>query len=549
MKHALPALLALLVATIGFAESNEPQRAFAATVHPQATDAALAAMRAGGNAVDGAIAAAVTLGVVDSHNSGIGGGLFMLIRKPDGTFAAIDGREMAPAAATRDMFLRDGKGDPQLSQEGPLAAGVPGWVAALDRAATTFGKLPLSKPFLDAATLAADGFHPGRAFEPRRERMRAKLQPHPATAAMLLAPIENGKMRFPDLAATYRAIAKDGPAWFYRGPFAAQVEAWMKANRGIMTASDLANYQVKMREPLRTTYRGCEIVGFPPPSSGGVHVAQILNILESFDLRAMGEGSADFIHTVAEAMKLAFADRAHWLGDPDFAKVPRGLVDKTYAKTLAAKIDRTRTTSVPRHGDPPDAGAFEKHTTHFCVADADGWWVACTATVNTTWGSLETIPGTGVILNNEMDDFSIQPGVPNAFGLVGAEANAVEPRKRPLSSMSPTIVLKDGKPILVVGAAGGPTIITQVLLAIVRTIDFDLPPAEAIGRPRFHQQWKPDALRIERTVPESIRGELRRRGHELNVVDEIGVSQIIGTSSSGFRSAHDPRVDGKAAGF
>jgi gamma-glutamyltranspeptidase/glutathione hydrolase len=204
---------------------------------------------------------------------------------------------------------------------------------------------------------------------------------------------------------------------------------------------------------------------------------------------------------------------------------------------------------VPSHNVPPSAGFFEKHTTHFSVADSEGWWVGCTATINTTWGSLVTIPETGVLLNNEMDDFSIQPAIPNAFGLVGAEANAVEPGKRPLSSMSPTIVLKDGKPVLVVGAAGGPTIITQVLLAIVRTVDFGLPPAEAIGRPRFHQQWKPDNLRIERSVPAAVREELQRRGHQLNVVSEIGVSQAIGREGEAFTGAHDPRVSGKAAGY
>jgi gamma-glutamyltranspeptidase/glutathione hydrolase len=250
-------------------------------------------------------------------------------------------------------------------------------------------------------------------------------------------------------------------------------------------------------------------------------------------------------------MKIAFADRAWWLGDPDFAPVPRGLADKAYAKTLAAKIDRQHTVAVPTHGDPPaDPGVFGKHTTHFSVADADGWWVGCTATINTTWGSLVTIPGTGVILNDEMDDFSVQPGVPNAFGLIGAEANSVQPGKRPLSSMSPTIVLKDGKPILVVGAAGGPTIISQAVLAILRTVDFGLPPAEAIGRPRFHHQWKPDALRIEKAVPVAVREELERRGHHLEITDSIGVSQAVALGADGiFQGASDPRVSGKAGGL
>ncbi len=545
----------LLVGVIGFfliarGDAADPARSgFAATVNAYATDAALAAMKEGGNAVDGAIAAAVTLGVVDSHNSGIGGGLFMIVRAPDGTFTGIDAREMAPAAATRDMFHRNGKADPDLSQEGPLAAGIPGWLAGLEKAATQFGKLPLGRHFAKAAELARGGFKAEPGFAKRRDGMQAKLEKHPATAAILLQSIENGVLRMPDLAGTYDHLAKEGPGWFYRGDFAEKTGAWMKENGGKLTADDFRNYQVKSRELLRSTYRDYEIVGFPPPSSGGVHVGQILNILENFDLRAMGDGSPDFIHTVAEAMKLAFADRAHWLGDPDFVPVPRGLMDKGYAKTLAGKIDSARATPVSSHGTPPDLGSFSRHTTHFTVADAEGYWVACTATINTTWGSLETIPGTGVILNNEMDDFAIAPGTPNAFGLVGAEANAVAPGKRPLSSMSPTIVLRDGKPVFTVGAAGGPTIITQAVLAIVRFVDFGLTPQAALAGPRFHQQWRPDALRIEKSVPEATREELKRRGHELNVLESMGAAQAISFGTEGFQGSSDPRGHGKAAGF
>jgi gamma-glutamyltranspeptidase/glutathione hydrolase len=509
-------------------------------------------MKSGGNAVDGAIAAAVMLGVVDQHNSGIGGGLFMLIRSPDGSFAAIDGREMAPAAATRDMFLRDGKPEPKLAQEGALAPGVPGWLAALDHAAAQFGKFPLARPLKAAAKVAEEGFKPDPGFASRINEWRARLAAHPETAAMLLAPLAEGRLKLPDLAGSYRRIADQGIGWFYGGDFAQKTEAWMKANGGIMTAADLKNYQVKRREPLRSNYRGYEIVGFPPPSSGGVHVAEILNILENFDLKSMGDGSADFIHTITEAMKPAFADRAFWLGDPDFAKVPRGLIDAGYAKTLAAKIDPERATSVTSHGEPPSSGAdvFGKHTTHFSVTDSDGWCVACTATINYTWGSLVTIPGTGIILNDEMDDFSVEPGVPNVFGLIGGEANAVAPGKRPLSSMSPTVVQKDGKPVLVIGAAGGPTIITQVLLGIIGVIDFEKTPAQALAAPRFHHQWRPDAVRIESSVPEAIRAELERRGHKLNVVPAMGVTQAISRAADGsFTGAADPRVAGSAAGF
>lgn len=525
---------------------------FAATVHPLATGAALDAMKSGGNAVDGAIAAAAMLGVVDGHNSGIGGGCFLLIRKPDGSFLALDGREKAPAAATRDMFVRDGKADPNLSQEGPLAAAVPGWLAALDEAARTCGKLPLGRAFDAAAKVAEEGFRPDTGFAARVEKWRGVIEKHPATAAVLLAPPTDGKHRLSDLAASYRSIAREGPGWFYRGPFAEKTGQWMKHNGGLMTTGDLAAYQVQKRTPLRTAYRGYEIIGFPPPSSGGVHVAQILHILENFYLKGMGDGTPAFIHTVTEAMKPAFADRAHWLGDPDFTPVPRGLTDAAYARQLAAKIDRRKTTPVPTHGDPPAAGRdiFEKHTTHFSVIDSDGWAVACTATINFTWGSFVTIPGTGILLNNEMDDFSIQPGVPNVFGLIGGEANAVAPGKRPLSSMSPTMVQKHGQPILVIGAAGGPTIITQAVLGVIRIVDFALSPEEALAAPRFHHQWQPDVLRIESSIPAQTRAALEKQGHVLNVTPQIGVTQAVIRRADGtFDGAADPRAGGTAAGF
>lgn len=538
---------------IGLAGSGQAARhGHAATAHPLATQAALEAMQAGGNAVDGAVAAAAMLGVVDGHNSGIGGGCFFLIRKPDGSFLVIDGRETAPDGATREMFVREGKARPDLSQEGPLAAGVPGWLAALDEAARTCGALPLARALKSAAKVAEEGFVPDAGFAGRVERWRPVIRKYPATAAILLAPLQDGKLRQPDLANTYRQIAVQGTDWFYRGLFAEKTARWMKENGGLMTVADFAAYHVQIRQPLRTAYRGYEVIGFPPPSSGGVHVAQMLHMLERFDLKAMGEGSADFIHTLTEVMKPAFADRAFWLGDPDFTPVPRGLTDPAYARTLSSAIRLDQATPVPGHGEPPRAGidVFEKHTTHFSVIDSGGWAVACTATINYTWGSFVTIPGTGVILNNEMDDFSIQPGVPNVFGLLGGEANAVAPNKRPLSSMSPTIVQKDGHPVLVIGAAGGPTIISQVLLGVVRTVDFGQSPGQALAGPRFHHQWQPDVLRIEPQVPAAVRRELEKRGHVLKLTGQIGVSQAVVRGEDGqFGGAADPRAGGQAAGF
>ncbi|HEX2747292.1 MAG TPA: gamma-glutamyltransferase, partial [Verrucomicrobiales bacterium] len=350
-----------------------------------------------------------------------------------------------------------------------------------------------------------------------------------------------------DLAKSYRAIAREGIGWFYGGGFAIAAGKWMKENEGVLTAEDFRDYRLAVREPLRISYRGCEVVGFPPPSSGGVHVAEILNILATREAGTFQNGSLEDIHFTAEAMKLAFADRAFWLGDPDFVKVPRGLSGVTYAKSLAAKIDLQKTTVVPEHGTPERAqeDVFGKHTTHFSTADSEGYWVACTATVNTTFGSKVVVPGTGIVLNNQMDDFSIQPGVRNAFGLVGAEANAVGPRKRPLSSMAPTLVLRDGQPVLSVGAAGGPTIIPQVMLAITGVLDGGMTLDKALAAPRIHHQWSPDVLKIEKSAGPQIIDGLRKRGHQVEVVGEMGACNgIMRLPDGSLMAAGDPRVPG-----
>ncbi|MBI1178295.1 gamma-glutamyltransferase [bacterium] len=528
--------------------------AVAATVHPLATEAAMNAFARGGNAVDAAVAAGLTLGVVDSFNSGIGGGCFILIRLANGQVVAIDGREAAPTAASRDMFIRDGDAVPALSQTGPLAAGVPGELAAFDEAVRRYGRLKLADLLLPAAKIGEDGFKLDDAYLERLRAVTDELAKFPEARSILLQsdgqpwPVGHNFVQH-DLASTYRSIAEQGIDWFYRGPFAAKTAGWMQANGGLLMEKDFADYEFKTREAVRTTYRGYEVIGFPPPSSGGVHVAQILNILENFNLKAMGPNSADFVQVVGEAMKVAFADRAWWLGDPDFAKVPRGLVDKEYARQLARRIEMDHVIDVPDHGVPPAAtiDVFGGHTTHFTAADAEGNWVAITATINTTYGSKVFVPGTGVVLNNEMDDFSAQPGKPNFFGLVGNEANAVAPGKRPLSSMSPTIVLKDGKPVFSAGAAGGPTIISQTLLAVIDFIDFGMSPEQALAQPRFHHQWRPDELRIEKGIGEPVLDELRRRGHKLKIVDSFGACQAIARSADGqFAGAHDPRIRGDA---
>jgi gamma-glutamyltranspeptidase/glutathione hydrolase len=559
MKNALTKTLvafALSVALIGNAETETKfKNGIVSSAHPLATEAGVNILKSGGNAIDAAVAVGLTLGVVDTHNSGIGGGCFMLIRLANGKFVAIDGREMAPAAATRDMFLRDGKGDTELSQTGALASGVPGEIAAFDHALRHHGKKRWSDVILPAAKIAEDGFAISGGFAVRLRSAARDLEKFEASRTIFFRdgePLKSGDvLKQPDLAATYRNIAEQGSDWFYRGAFAQATEKWMRANGGIMTAADFANYKIVLRESVTTTYRGNKIVSFPPPSSGGVHVIQMLNILERFDLKNMDEATR--MHVIAESMKLAFADRAHWLGDPDFADVPRGLISKKYARTLAGKIDLNHAMKGSTHGTPPgwERELFEKHTTHWSVADAEGNWVACTATINTSYGSKVVIPGTGVVLNNEMDDFSVQPGVANHFGLIGAEANAVAPGKRPLSSMSPTIVLKRGKPVIAVGAAGGPKIISAVLMELVAMLDFGKTPAEALAAPRIHHQWSPDELMAENELSSPVKINLRERGHTVRELNALSVSHIVARDSDGksFVGAADPRSSGNATGW
>lgn len=534
------------------------KKSMVASVHPLATQAGVQALDRGGNAIDAAIATALTLGVVDGYNSGIGGGCFILIRRHDGKVFAIDGREMAPAKAHRDMYLRDGKPVGELSRIGPLAVGVPGALKAYEQAVASHGDLEFSELLYPAADVAEQGFAVSKSYASALKAQQKYLKRFEGSANIMLkhdgSPYLAGEvLRQPDLASTYRKIAQHGSDWFYRGKFAEDTAAWMAENGGILTVQDFENYHTVARTPIRTSYRDYEVVGFPPPSSGGVHVAQILNILEQTDLNQVNQESpARLKHVVAESMKLAFADRAYWLGDSDYCDVPKQLISKEYANQLAGRIDLDKATTVESHGTPPNADSdfFEKHTTHIACADSQGNWVAITTTVNTQFGSKVIVPGLGVVLNNQMDDFSIAPGVPNAFGLVGAEQNAIEAGKRPLSSMSPSIVLKEGKPVLTVGAAGGPKIITQVVWAIINHVDLKMSVPEAIAAPRVHHQWSPDRLLVESTTDPEILEKLKAMGHDVQTSSVVGISQAIGfdTKSGEFTGAHDPRISGMAKG-
>ena len=532
--------------------------AMVTTVRPEATDAALRVLQRGGNAVDAAITAAFTLAVVDGYNSGIGGGCFILIRTPDGQLLAIDGREMAPLAAKADMFLKGGLPIEGASEVGPLASGVPGAVAAYEMAWRAAGRKPWSDLLDDAITYAVDGFTIPDKYAERIRSKRSSLTKFAGSRDVLFdssgEPRKAGtKLVQLDLGKTLTGIQTQGAKYFYRGPTAMLISRWMEQNGGILTIRDFRRYRSISRVPVTSTYRGYTVVGFPPPSSGGVHVAQMLNILENYDLANLfNQNPINFMHLVTEAMKLSFADRAHWLGDPGYAQVPLGLVSKEYAKDLSSKISLQKATTVYSHGTPPlaETELFDRHTTHIAAVDTEGYWVAITATVNTAFGSKVIVPGTGVILNNEMDDFSIAPGVPNAFGLIGSEANEVVAFKRPLSSMSPTIILKDGKPVMTIGAAGGPRIITNALLGAIRVLDLGMSPGEAMAVKRFHHQWSPDKLYLEPGTKRTIADSMRKMGHTVVIDGSSGTTQMIYRDdiTGMLTGVHDPRVPGKAAG-
>ena len=534
-----------------------------ATVHPLASQAAANMYRQGGNAIDAAIAAALCLGVVDGHNSGIGGGCLMLIRTQGGAIHAIDGRETAPSAASADMYVRNGKAVPELSQTGALACGVPSQLAALKLAHDKLGVLKWSTLFEPAVDAAENGYAIGPATHNAIASERADLAKFEASRNLLLkpdgsAPKIGETLRQPDLAQTLRQVAKNGTAWFYQGEFAKMAVEYLENQAGMMTAKDFANYKAIERTCVRTNYRNHQVIGFPTPSSGGIHIAQMLNMLGRFDVaKIYAKSKGEFFHLLAECMKRAFADRAHWLGDGDFVDVPKFLEDPEYAVSLASQIQLDKASSGISYGQAA-SDESKKHTTHLATADANGNWVALTSTVNTTWGCKVMIPGTGVMLNNQMDDFSISPGVPNAFGLIGSEANAVAPNKRPLSSMSPTIVLsQDGLPVLSCGAAGGPKIINATLQNIVRCIDLGESIDQAIASARIHQQWRPDVVYHEPNLgglrkPLSSQGDsssevskfLEGLGHPMKVSNSLAIAQGIQRTQRGLLAASDPRTDG-----
>jgi gamma-glutamyltranspeptidase/glutathione hydrolase len=522
-----------------------------------AAEVGLQVLRDGGNAVDAGVAVALALAVTLPRAGNLGGGGFMMVHDAEtGETRAIDYREMAPASATRDMYLdADGNADSTLSRFHGLAVGVPGTVAGMQLALETYGTMTLEQAAAPAIRLAEDGILVTADLADSLKALEKRMKTWPATAAIFYK--EDGSfyepgdvLKQPDLAATLKKIAAEGPDGFYKGEVAEKIAASVQEAGGSMTVEDLANYRAVIRAPVTGTYRGHEIVSMPPPSSGGTHIIQILNVMEGYPIGFLGHNSSDTIHLMAEAMKRAYADRSEYLGDPDFVDVPvKALTSKDYAAKIRDGISLNRATPSATIKPGKLAPYESDQTTHFSIVDKDGNAVSNTYTLNFSYGSGMTAAGTGVLLNNEMDDFSAKPGVPNAYGLIGGEANAVKPGKRPLSSMSPTIVLKDGKPFLVTGSPGGSRIITTTLQVISNMIDHGMNVAEATHAARIHHQWLPDEIRVEDGgLSRDTVAALEAKGHTIAVKSVMGSTQSIhvDTDKGLLLGASDPRRTGSA---
>lgn len=515
-------------------------------------------LKRGGNAVDAAVAVGFALAVTLPRAGNLGGGGFMLIHRADlKKTIAIDYRETAPAATTKDVFLNaNGEADPFKSRFSGLAIGVPGTVAGMELAWRQYGsgKLSFADLVAPAAKLAHEGLVVDDDLADSLPFARPYLARHPSSARIYLkpdmsVPKTGERLALDDLAATLDRIVAEGPAGFYKGPVAEKIVAAVAEMGGRMNLDDLANYHAVEREPVRGTYRGHEIVSMPPPSSGGAHIVEILNILEGFPLREQGLNSAATIHEMSEAEKLAYADRARWLGDPDFLKIPlKGLTSKAYADTLRAtiKLDRARPATEIMPGDPVRYESDQ--TTHFSIVDSDGNAVSNTYTLNFSYGCGLVAEGTGVLLNNELDDFAAKAGVANAYGLFGGDANAPGPNKRPLSSMSPTLVFKDGQLELATGSPGGSRIITTVLQIILNVIDHGLNVAEAENAPRVHDQGFPEEIRVEKGVSADTVRLLEAMGHKVVLREAMGSANSIARAKDGvLTGASDLRQRGTLA--
>ena len=552
--HARRLGLALALFLLGAgASAAEPARAAVASPHPLASEAGIEVLRRGGNAFDAAVAVSAALGVVEPYGSGLGGGAFFLLhRASDGLEVVVDGRETAPGAAYRDMYLdADGEPIPGASTVGPLAAGIPGLPAALVHVAQRYGRLPLTESLRPAIRYAEQGFPAFAWHVSRLERSGPSMSP--AARAVFLPggepPALGSPIRQPDLAATLSAIAARGQEGFYAGPVARKLVAGVRSAGGIWTREDLAGYRVVERTPLAGSYRGVTVVSTPPPSAGGVALINMLNMLSGYDFDSLDRVTRT--HLLVEVMRRAYRDRLEYLGDPDFVHMPlEVLLHPFYAagQRMSLRLDRA-TPSLSLPGIRPATGGRGTETSHLSILDEEGNAVAATQSINTSYGSRFMPPGTGVLLNNEMDDFSVKPGVPNSFQLLGADPNAIEPGKRMLSSMTPTILKADGG-WAILGTPGGSRIITIILQAILAWVDGD--DAEAmVSRPRLHHQYFPDHISFETdSLSAEERSALAGRGHELSPLRRaigIGNLQVVtwDRDTGAVDAASDPRGIGE----
>ena len=512
-------------------------------------------LKQGGNAVDAAVAVAFSLAVTLPRAGNIGGGGFMLVHlAKENKTIAIDYREMAPSKAKKDIFL-DENGDAvtKLSREHGLAVGVPGTVMGMSLALEKYGTMTMAQVTAPAIKMAQEGISVSPDLAVSLAGLKRRMSQWPSTAAIFYK--ADGSdfqvddiLKQPELAHSLQLIAEKGIKGFYEGETAEKLVKAVQEAGGIMTLEDLKHYKAVEREPVRGQYRGYEVVSMPPPSSGGVHIIEMLNVLQQFPIDKFGHNTAQTIHVMAEIMKHAYADRSEYLGDPDFYKVPvKQLTDKDYAQKIASQIALNKTTP-SEEIKPGNLAPYESdQTTHFSVVDKWGNAVSNTYTLNFSYGSGLVAKGTGILLNNEMDDFSAKPGTPNGYGLVGGDANAVEGNKRPLSSMSPTIVMKDGKPFLVTGSPGGSRIITTTLQIIMNVIDHGLNIAEASNAARVHHQWLPDELRVETSLNRDTISLLEAKGHKVSVQSAMGSTQSIMVTDQGIFGATDPRHSGSEA--